>query len=157
MYDIFSWLIAAVLIIPLSGLVLAIWAIVASRGLRRRVDELTEKMRMVDHRVIRLGEALAGPAPSRRPTTRGPSRRSRRRSGAPPRSQPPRAPEPSAEPVAGYGEPGRSLRVPPPAPPAIRPRAGNRSSPRTGSSGSAARRSLWAARSLSNCRSITAS
>ncbi|HEY1798046.1 MAG TPA: DUF2339 domain-containing protein [Stellaceae bacterium] len=117
--DFFNVLIAAVLIIPLSALILAIWAITANRGLRRRIDELTAKMRMVDHRVIRLGEAVAGQAaPEALPL---PSE-----AAAPPSpvvSEPPvvaRAePEPEKEPVVGEGD--RS--EPTPAPPSTTPPA----------------------------------
>src|SRR6185437_15638792 len=55
----------ALLAILVGGFVLAVWALVANRRLRARVDDLTEKFRMVDHRLIRLGEAVAGqPAPA---------------------------------------------------------------------------------------------
>ena len=61
--DDFWLLVALVLLIPVVALILAIWALAAHRTLRRRVDELTDKMRMVDHRVLRLGEAIEGSAP----------------------------------------------------------------------------------------------
>jgi uncharacterized membrane protein len=101
--DFLNMLIAAVLIIPLAALLLAIWALAANRGLRRRVDELTEKMRMVDHRVLRLGEAVAGgAAPAAEPAQPAPQ---------PPAPVQAAAPEPVAAP--------QPAEPPPPAPPAV--------------------------------------
>ena len=98
--DLLTVLIAAVFIIPLSALILAIWALVANRGLRRRVDELTEKMRMAEHRVFRLGEALEGPAqPAPRPA----------------------APGPAPEPATPVPEPATPTPAPAAAPPPVPP------------------------------------
>jgi uncharacterized membrane protein len=105
--DFLDVLIAAVFVIPLSALILAIWALAANRGLRRRVDALTEKMRMVDHRVIRLGEAATGSAAAEP------------RAAAPEPAAPaePAAPEPAAAPRP------EAPASPPPAPPAVRGRS----------------------------------
>jgi len=54
-------------LILVSPFVLSIWALVAAYRTRRRLVELTEKFRMVDHRVIRLAEAVAAAGPSPAP------------------------------------------------------------------------------------------
>ncbi len=102
--DDFAVLIAAVLVIPIVSFGLAIWALAASRTLRRRVDELTDKMRMVDHRVFRLGEAIAGSAPS----TPEP---------APPEPAPAPISEPAPTSEATAPEPAAAAPVPEAAPP----------------------------------------
>ena len=60
-----DWLIGLVIIL-IGPFVVAIWALVANRALRRRVDELTEKFHMFDHRLVRLAEAVGAPRPGRR-------------------------------------------------------------------------------------------
>lgn len=108
--DFLNVLVAAAFIIPLSALILAIWALAANRGLHRRVDALTEKMRMVDHRVIRLGEAQAGwAAPEASPP---PPETSPAPSAAIPETPAAAPVSPEPEPVVGYGE----AVEPPPAP-----------------------------------------
>ena len=119
-----DWLIALAIIL-LSPFVLAIWALVANRALRRRVDELTEKFRMFDHRLIRLAEALAGAGPPPATST--------------PLPEPASPAEPIFEPVAPLPEPARpeaqpafapaaaASAAPPPAPvPATTPRTPSR-------------------------------
>ena len=104
-----DWLIALAIIL-LSPFVLAIWALFANRALRRRVDELTEKFRMFDHRLIRLAEALAGAGPPPATST--------------PLPEPASPAEPIFEPVAPLPEPAR-----PEAQPAFAPAAAASAAP----------------------------
>ena len=53
--DWFVWLV----IVVASPYVLSIWALVANRKLRRQIERLAERFHMVDHRLVRLGEAVA--------------------------------------------------------------------------------------------------
>jgi uncharacterized membrane protein len=54
------WVLLAVILA--SPLVLSVWALLANRRTRRRLDELTDRYRMVEHRLFRLAEAMAAPA-----------------------------------------------------------------------------------------------
>ncbi|MGH7093871.1 MAG: hypothetical protein ACREFB_10090, partial [Stellaceae bacterium] len=69
MDDLFVWL-AVILISPF---VLSIWALVAAYRTRRRLADLADKFRMVDHRMIRLAEAVAAAGPSPAPPPAAPA------------------------------------------------------------------------------------
>ncbi|MGE5268229.1 MAG: DUF2339 domain-containing protein [Thiohalocapsa sp.] len=94
-----------------AALGLAIKAMVDTRRLRLQLAELTEKFWMLDHRIVRLGEQLALPAPpaaAAEPPAMPPE---------PPLAEPPPAPEPA---VAAE-EPVLALAAPPTPAPAAGP------------------------------------